>query len=1348
MIEKLPKSRLKFAFFLLSFSIISQLSSQTFQRVEDIVGLGVLQENNGVAVADYDGDNDLDIFVVAGAIEDPLDPASFSRLFRNNNDGSFTDVTEASGLVNLLTTEDETQTTGAQQGYKFGVSWGDFNNDGFPDLLFTYALKVQLFLNLGNGTFQDVTTSSGLPLINDCINTGASWFDYNNDSFLDIYFNDWNNCSTNSLYRNNGNNTFTNVTDTLGLTETVSLFSYTAFPFDVNNDGWMDIIVTNDFDEANYVYINQFGQSFIEDAQSYGLDNRINDMGISIGDFDLDGDFDFFHGGINENSLLENIGSNNFIETSAFHNISGTGWVWGTKFSDFDLDGDEDLIIVNGFYFPSWGPDENVYYRNLHSQGQASFEDASMALGLNAYTEAVEALDFDYDNDGDMDLITTNGDGPSLFYENRLLNFDDAESTLNWLKIELEGTVSNRDAIGTTVSLTTANETLKRYYSGVGFLSQSLQGIHFGLDDTTQIAELEITWPSGIVETYNDLETNVTVKATEGQGIEVLDIQPSQKVYGCTDPASCSYNPDATLDNGSCTYLESQPIVGNAISSFLKTETYSYGIGTNSTAAWQVTGGEILNGQGTNSITVRWGIQETGHVSVIESDDQCSSLEAILNVELGADDLPEQVSIARLWNEVLLEAIRGDFARPTVHSRNLFHSSVAMYDIWAIYDDVANPYLIGNDVHGFSSTLEDFIPIESVEESVKQAISFAMYRLLSHRFQNSPTAESTQAMFDLVMEKLGYDINYTSALYDSGNASDLGNYVAQLIIAYGLQDGSREATGYDNAYYEPVNAAYALDSDDNPPINDPNRWQPLALATFIDQGGNIVDENVPPFLSPEWGNVLGFALNEGDMITYQRDGNNYNVFHDPSDPPFISLIEDNASSDAYKWGFSMVSVWQSHLDPGDGVLWDISPNSIGNVNIGAFPTNYSEYPDFYEFFEGGAYSNGHSLNPVTGSPYEPNIVPRGDYARVLAEFWADGPDSETPPGHWYDILNYVNDHPQFEARFGGQGEILDPLEWNVKSYFILGGGMHDAAIAAWSIKGWYDYIRPISAIRSMAERGQSTDDTLENYDVSGIPLIENYIEVVEAGDPLAGDSNEHVGKIKLYTWRGHDFIENTQTDQAGVGWILAEDWYPYQRPTFVTPPFAGYVSGHSTFSRTAAELMTMMTGSEYFPGGLGEFTARANEFLVFEEGPSVDVVLQWATYKDASDQTSLSRIWGGIHPPADDIPGRLIGQQVAEDVFNFAVPYFDSALSALENQVSRTVVIYPNPVTNREIFIGNTYADDTIEVFDLLGRRIILAARNYQASRLTTTIKFNSFTSSGLYLLRVNGTSKMIVIEE
>ena len=431
--------------------------------------------------------------------------------------------------------------------------------------------------------------------------------------------------------------------------------------------------------------------------------------------------------------------------------------------------------------------------------------------------------------------------------------------------------------------------------------------------------------------------------------------------------------------------------------------------------------------------------------------------------------------------------------------------------------------------------------------------------------------------------------------------------------------------------------------------------KPISLTQFIDQAGNpILSE--PEFLSPEWGQVAPFALTDADKSSYTRDGFDYQVYFDPGMPPTFS----GPLSAEYKWGFALVATWSSHLDQTDGVMVDISPASLGNIQ--QLPANPAEYPQFYDFHAGGDASTGYDSNPATGAPYDPQMVPRGDYARVLAEFWADGPDSETPPGHWFVILNEVSDHPNLVKRFAGAGPELGPLEWDVKAYFALGGAMHDSAIAAWGIKGWYDYIRPLSAIRAMADRGQSSDPGLPSYHVDGIPLKPGYIELVQAGDPLAGAANENVDKIKLYAWRGPDYIGNPQIDQAGVGWILAENWWPYQRPTFVTPPFAGYVSGHSTYSRAGAEVLTALTGDPYFPGGMSEFEIAANEFLVFEEGPSVDMTLQWATYRDASDQCSLSRIWGGIHPPADDIPGRVIGEQIGIRAFDLAADYFFGTL--------------------------------------------------------------------------------------
>ena len=156
----------------------------------------------------------------------------------------------------------------------------------------------------------------------------------------------------------------------------------------------------------------------------------------------------------------------------------------------------------------------------------------------------------------------------------------------------------------------------------------------------------------------------------------------------------------------------------------------------------------------------------------------------------------------------------------------------------------------------------------------------------------------------------------------------------------------------------------------------------------------------------------------------------------------------------------------------------------------------------------------------------------------------------------------------------------------------------------------------------------------------------------------------------MRAWRGPAHIGNRFENNAGVDWILLQDWWPYQRPTFVTPPFAGYVSGHSTFSRAAAEVLTALTGSEYFPGGMAEFVAKRNDFLVFEQGPSEDVRLQWATYQDASDQSSVSRIWGGIHPPVDDVPGRKIGIQVAERAVKRAASYFNGNPGTLQNTQS------------------------------------------------------------------------------
>jgi hypothetical protein len=660
-----------------------------------------------------------------------------------------------------------------------------------------------------------------------------------------------------------------------------------------------------------------------------------------------------------------------------------------------------------------------------------------------------------------------------------------------------------------------------------------------------------------------------------------------------------------------------------------------------------------------------------------------------------------QHSIAREWNEKVLEAIRSDFARPTVHARNLFHTSAAMYDAWAVYEQNSDTYFLGKDVHGYFTPLTKFPMPEDIRAAQEEAISYAVYRLIQHRFKNSPRIAPLLVELDEFMIERGYNPNNRTLDYSCSPAG-MGNYIAKHIIEYGLQDGSNEADDYRNIHYKPINEPFLIDFAGNRTFTDLNRWQPLEFSQFIDQSGTIIENNTPTFLSPEWGNVKPFSLKEADAQVFQRDGFDYKVYHDPGPPPYLNPEAVGGLSEEFKWGYALVAIWSSHLDTSDGVIWDISPAAIGNIT--SFPTDFPSYRNFYDTFGGGDPSLGHIANPKTGQPYDAQFVLRADYTRVLAEFWADGPSSETPPGHWFTILNYVNDHPDLVKKYRGQGEVLDDLEWDLKAYFILGGAMHDVAVTAWGIKGWYDFGRPVSAIRGMAEYGQSSDPNLPNYHPGGLPLIPGYIELIGPNDDLAGTQGQFIDELKIKAWKGSKYIANPATDEAGVDWIRATAWYPYQRPTFVTPPFAGYISGHSTFSRAAAEVLTTLTNDPFFPGGMGEFFCPKNEFLVFEEGPSTDVTLQWATYRDASDQCSLSRIWGGIHPPCDDIPGRLIGEKIGLSTFEFAEKYFT------KTETPKTIsqlVIYPNPTASCIVNVDFQYEGTMpIQIYQMDGRLV------------------------------------------
>ena len=567
-----------------------------------------------------------------------------------------------------------------------------------------------------------------------------------------------------------------------------------------------------------------------------------------------------------------------------------------------------------------------------------------------------------------------------------------------------------------------------------------------------------------------------------------------------------------------------------------------------------------------------------------------------------------------------------------------------MWNAWATYDTQAQPWMF-SEHHTVADT----------EAARRESISFASDRMLLNRFATSPGFATMSPQYQSLMVQLGYDPSITTVVGDSPAA--IGNRIAQALIAFGLADHSNQINGYANQYYQPINPAMIVSLPGNPNVIDIRRYQPLALSFFVDQSGIPIPGGFPPFLSAEWGNVTPFAMTSADRTNYVRNNKTWPVYHDPGAPPTLGGPGD----DLWRRGHEMVAVWSSHLDPSDGVTWDISPKSMGNSTA---PTDWN-YESYYKYNEGGDAGTGYTVNPVTGQPYAPNLVKRGDYTRVLAEFWADGPNSETPPGHWFTILNYVRDHPLSNRRMGGVGAELDPLQYDVKAYLALGGAMHDTAVSVWGTKGWYDTSRPVTAIRWMCGRGQCSDPTGASYDAGGIHLIPNEIEMITAKTTAPGQRHENLegyeGSIAIKAWRGPYAINNPQTDVAGVGWTLGSQWWPYQRPSFVTPPFAGYTSGHSSFSRAAAHVLELLTGSRYFPGGMGSFTATQNQYLVFEDGPSTNVTLQFASYYDAADQSALSRIWGGIHPPFDDIPSRVIGDQTGPAAFQFAKQLWGSS---------------------------------------------------------------------------------------
>jgi enediyne biosynthesis protein E4 len=480
---------------------------------------------SGVALFDYNNDGLVDVFLVNGssfeALSNPSVPRSSSRLFRNNGDGTFTDVTKESGLVN--------------RGWGMGVTVGDYDNDGFRDVFITNFGSNLLFHNNGDGTFTNVTKEAGLEGGN--WSTGCAWGDYDRDGRLDLYVaryvdfevgrmprpgtNTYCNyrgipvaCGPRGLpgladlfYHNEGNGKFREVSQDIGVKDTSKGYGLGVVWFDFDNDGWPDIFVAND-SMPNYLWRNRGNGTFEEIAFEAGCalsaDGRAqSNMGVSVGDYDNDGWLDLFvtHFSEDYNTLyhnhhgrFEDVTFEAGLGTASYRNLA-----WGTGLIDFDNDGWKELFVANGHIYPQASEAGNKYFQqnqlftNLRNGRFAPVPDRES--GLEDARSSRGAAFADLAGTGRMNIVVNNIDDQPFFYAPA------RHSSARWAGFKLEGVRCNRDAIGARVYVTAGGLTqMDEVRSADSFLSSSDVHLHFGLGDSSRIDKLQVRWPDGAVE--------------------------------------------------------------------------------------------------------------------------------------------------------------------------------------------------------------------------------------------------------------------------------------------------------------------------------------------------------------------------------------------------------------------------------------------------------------------------------------------------------------------------------------------------------------------------------------------------------------------------------------------------------------------------------------------------------------------------------------------------------------------------------------------------------------------------------------------------------------------------------
>jgi len=509
----------------------------------------------GVAFLDYDNDGWLDIFVLCGTRLDTPVPGATNRLYKNNRDGTFTDVTEKAGLV--------------RTGWASAVTVADYDNDGFEDIFITYFGQNVLYHNNGDGTFTDVTRKAGLLYEGSPRwGSGCTFVDYDRDGNLDLFvanyvdlqmeripkpganpFCNFNgvavNCGPrglpmprNYLYRNQGDGTFRDVTLETGVAKADRTYSMTAVAADFSNNGWSDIYVASDSTPSLFLRNARNGK-FVEEGVQRGV--ALSDdgkeqagMGIAVGDYNLDGKLDIFktHFLDDTSVLYRNDGEAGFSDVTMASGIGvETRYIgWGTGFADFDNNGLVDLAVVTGSVYPEIEAQFPKYplktpryiFRNL---GDGKFEELveEAGPGISAAHCSRGCAFGDFDNDGDVDMVIINLNEPPSLLRN------DVSGESKWLKVLLVGTKSNRSAIGSRVVARYGGRTqAQAVMAQSSFYSVNDRRLHFGLGTNTR-ADLEVHWTNGLVENFANIDCNQLVTITEAKGLEKRALPGSQK---------------------------------------------------------------------------------------------------------------------------------------------------------------------------------------------------------------------------------------------------------------------------------------------------------------------------------------------------------------------------------------------------------------------------------------------------------------------------------------------------------------------------------------------------------------------------------------------------------------------------------------------------------------------------------------------------------------------------------------------------------------------------------------------------------------------------------------------------